>query len=233
MMPRHAIATVWTAVLAAAAMLAACTPFEPSLPSTPFRCGSADPQCPDGYVCKGEVCTNADTTTPPPTATCSMTFAGALASWDFTGEPGTQTSTAAGSNAPGVIATSVTRSSTLMSATGTNSINATSWPTASQRDLTAYYTLSITAPSGCTLDVSSLAIDAKSSNTGPMTAAVATNDDDFTTTASVSTTEPSTPALSIAGGSASLEIRIYGFDASATTGTLRVQNTLAITGTIE
>jgi hypothetical protein len=33
------------------ASAAACTPYDPTLPATPFSCGSGDPQCPDGYTC--------------------------------------------------------------------------------------------------------------------------------------------------------------------------------------
>jgi hypothetical protein len=32
----------------------ACSPYEPSLPGTPFLCGDQEPRCPDGYVCVGE-----------------------------------------------------------------------------------------------------------------------------------------------------------------------------------
>jgi hypothetical protein len=31
--------------------LAACSPYDPSLPSTPFLCGDQAPRCPDGYTC--------------------------------------------------------------------------------------------------------------------------------------------------------------------------------------
>jgi len=40
------------------------------------------------------------------------------------------------------------------------------------------------------------------------------------------------PALS-ANATTALEVRIYGFAASATTGTMRVQNTLSITGSLQ
>lgn len=31
--------------------LAACSPYDPSLPSKPFLCGDQAPRCPDGYTC--------------------------------------------------------------------------------------------------------------------------------------------------------------------------------------
>lgn len=31
--------------------LAACSPYDPSLPPAPFLCGDQEPRCPDGYTC--------------------------------------------------------------------------------------------------------------------------------------------------------------------------------------
>jgi hypothetical protein len=39
---------VWLGLLVA---LAACSPYDPSLPRTPFLCGDQEPRCPDGYAC--------------------------------------------------------------------------------------------------------------------------------------------------------------------------------------
>src|SRR5688572_12730478 len=33
------------------AFAAGCNPYNPELSDEPFRCGTSDPQCPDGYVC--------------------------------------------------------------------------------------------------------------------------------------------------------------------------------------
>jgi hypothetical protein len=38
-------------LLSAAALFAACNPYNPDLGDTPFRCGTSDPVCPDGYRC--------------------------------------------------------------------------------------------------------------------------------------------------------------------------------------
>ncbi len=53
-----------TTLLACAAALAAaaCSPYDPELGDTPFRCGTSDPVCPDGYAC--------DTTAGGPTGVC-------------------------------------------------------------------------------------------------------------------------------------------------------------------
>lgn len=31
--------------------LAACSPYDPSLPATPFFCAADEPRCPDGFTC--------------------------------------------------------------------------------------------------------------------------------------------------------------------------------------
>jgi len=40
--------------LAGGAFLAACSPYDPNLGPTPFRCGMSDPKCPDGYACNAQ-----------------------------------------------------------------------------------------------------------------------------------------------------------------------------------
>lgn len=37
----------------AAASLAACSPYDPDLGQHPFKCGTDEPRCPDGYACTG------------------------------------------------------------------------------------------------------------------------------------------------------------------------------------
>lgn len=45
----------------ALAGLAACNPYDPDLGPQPFKCGSDDPRCPDGYECVSDVCVPPDT----------------------------------------------------------------------------------------------------------------------------------------------------------------------------
>ena len=162
-----------------------------------------------------------------------MTFSGTLASWDFTGQPGSQVSTAATSTAPGMTASVVSRSAALMASSGTNSINSNNWPTAAQLDTTRYYTLAVTPAAGCMLSLTSMAVDASASATGPTAVAVATSADAFAQTVSLSTTNPSKPTLSVSKAGGAVELRIYGYSASATAGTLRLQNTLSLIGASE
>jgi len=159
-------------------------------------------------------------------------FSGVLATWSFTGDAGSQASTPATSTAQGVTAGDVQRATTLTAVSGANSINSSNWPPAAQRDDTKYYALTITPPNGCMLDLASAAVDAHSSSTGPTKASIATSADSFGPGQTVSTTAASTPALTVTNQSATLAIRIYGWTASAAGGTMRLQNTLTLTGSL-
>ena len=161
---------------------------------------------------------------------CAMQFTGVLATWDFTGQPGDQASTPVSATAPGGVAGDITRAPGLVAMTGAGSINSNSWPTAATLDPSAYYTISLTPPSGCTLSLTAASIDAKASGTGPKSCAVATSDDNFMQTATCSTSTPSVPVLSVSGANGAVEVRIYGYAATGSAGTLRVENTLSLSG---
>jgi hypothetical protein len=165
-----------------------------------------------------------------PTGACS--FSGIVATWSFSGDAGSQTSTAAASRAQGFTAGDVRRASSLTATAGADSINSSNWSTAGSRDTSKYYTLTITPPSGCALDLASAAIDAKSSSTGPSKAVIATSVDSYAATQTVSTSAASTPSLTVTGQTAAVEVRIYGWSASGTAGTMRLQNTLTLTGSL-
>jgi len=47
-------AAMWLLLLGLLAAAQGCSPYEPSLPGTPFLCGDQEPACPEGYVCVGE-----------------------------------------------------------------------------------------------------------------------------------------------------------------------------------
>jgi hypothetical protein len=170
-----------------------------------------------------------DTSSLPEGSSCSSM--GTLVTYDFTGQPGNQTSTAATSSMAGITAGAVSRASTITAVAAANSIDGSNWSTAGL-DTTRYYTFTLT-PISCALDITSLSIDTKSSGTGPTSAAVATSDDNFTAT---STFTPAgtlaTVPLSVTGSTMPVEIRIYGFDASGTAGTFRIENTLTAVGSL-
>ena len=159
-------------------------------------------------------------------------FSGVLASYSFAAQAGSQATTPAATTAPGLTAGGIARSASVAVASGAGSMNASTWPMTAQLDPAAYYTLAIMPPAGCTLAVTALAIDAKSSGTGPASAAVATSADGFVQTSPVSTAVPSTPTVSVTGAT-TLEIRVYGFAATTSSGTMRLQNQLSITGSMQ
>ena len=138
----------------------------------------------------------------------------------------------AASTATGVTAGTLTRAAALTAQSGAGSINGSNWPTAAALDTTKYFAFTLTAPTGCSgMTLTSIAIDLKASGTGPANGAIATSKDTFATTTPVGTSAPSTPTVS-ATATGQLEIRVYGYAAGGTGGTLRVQNTLTVNGTI-
>jgi hypothetical protein len=161
-----------------------------------------------------------------------MPFSGVLATWNLATQPGNETSAQSTTTAPGITSALLGRAVGLTAAAGTGSINSTGWATTAQADTTKFYTFVMTPPGGCSITVTTLAIDALASGTGPASASVATSADAFAHTTSISTTAPSQPAVT-ATLPGMIEVRVYGFAASATTGTLRIQNTLTVSGTLQ
>lgn len=215
--------------------LASCASYSPDLGSEPFACGSSAPLCPDGYDCTNNVCTNgagSGSGSGSDTTTCSMRFTGVLASWSMTAQTGSEVSVPAMTNAPGITAGPLSRAAALTATSGTGSINSSGWPSTAVLDPTKYYSVTLTPPAGCKLAVMSLATDVASSATGPMNASVASSADNYAASAIVPTTVTGTPAL-VVSSTTMVEFRIFGFNATATTGTMRVQNTLAITGALQ
>jgi hypothetical protein len=168
----------------------------------------------------------------PPPSGCAQAFTGVLATWSLTGQAGNQASTAAASSATGVTAGVLTRSAVLTAFSGANSINASGWPTASAPEASKYFTVTITPPAGCNLALSSSAIDVAHSSTGPAMGTIATSADNFAQQLAVSTSTASMPSLVVSSFTAQLEIRIYGYFASSTSGTMRIQNTFSLTGSL-
>ncbi len=236
-------------LLLAALGFTACA-YSPELGGLPFACGPADPQCPDGYACVSGVCTDgtdvgSGTGSGSGSGTgsgsgmgsgsgsgTSCAFTGVLASWDFTGESGDQTSTAAKTTATGVTALAVTRASGLTPQSAQNSMSSSGWPTGSAIDKTKYYTVAITPPSGCTIALSQATVSMASSGTGPAKAAIGTSADAFAATTALSVNGTAMPNVT-ASSSVQLEVRVFGYNASAANGTMRLQTTLSISGSIQ
>jgi hypothetical protein len=158
-------------------------------------------------------------------------FTGDLATWELSSQPGSEVQVVASTMGPGVVASALSRSAAITAASGSGSINSTNWPSQAQPDPTKYYKLTIAPPSGCTITLTGLAIDLKASSSGPAAASIATSVDAFVAMTSASTAVPSTPSLTATSGN-TIELRIYGFSATTTGGTLRVQNALVVHGSM-
>ncbi len=172
------------------------------------------------------------------TSTCSQPMAsGVLATWAFAGQAGNQATTAAASMAPGSTAGDIGRSSDLVAASGADSINASGWPTAATLDTTkGYFTFTITPPTDCSVSLTQASVQAKESGTGPSTVVAATSADAFAQTSALTVTtvdSTSTPTLSVNDATGSVEVRIFGYGAGSTSGTLRIVGTLTLTGSFQ
>ncbi len=64
-------------------------------------------------------------------------------------------------------------------------------------------------------------------------ASVATSDDNFGATTSVAVGATATPALAVSGSTGAVEVRLYGYAASSTSGTLRIATTLTVSGSLK
>jgi hypothetical protein len=168
---------------------------------------------------------------------CADATTGVLATWAFAGATGNQASQPAASMATGVTAGELTRSSDLVAESGADSINSSAWPTAATLDVTqGYYTASLTPPAGCTLSLTSASITGRASGSGPANAVVGTSADTFaaTTAITVSATDTtSTPALAVSDAAAVIEVRIFGYAATSSSGTFRLDGTLTLSGSLQ
>jgi hypothetical protein len=199
-------------------------------------CGCATAgQSPGDAPHHGDDAAGVDSSRDAPPGSCANPTTGTIATWSFIGEPGSQLMTAAVASmtAAGVTAGPVSRSAGLVVASGVGSINSSNWALGSALDVSKYYTFSVMPQSGCTLALSSLAIDTKSSGTGPTLAAVATSTDSFGQTSPVTTNSAGTSNLLVSGATGMVELRVFGYGASGSGGTMRIQNTLTLTGSLQ
>jgi hypothetical protein len=167
-----------------------------------------------------------------PAGSCATPSSGVLAAWDLSAAPGNQASSSATMMVTGITAGPIARSSGITATAAAMSINSNNWPQSAAIDTTKYYTFTIQPASGCQLDLTTLAIDGLSSGTGPNTAEVATSVDTFTAMKAVAVSTPSTPTLGVTNATTQIELRVYGFGATASAGTFRIQHTLTISGSL-
>jgi hypothetical protein len=159
-------------------------------------------------------------------------FSGALVTFDLSAQTGSEASAAPTSSAAGVTGGVLSRASGLTAVSGAGSINASGWPTASSADQALYYAFSVTPAAGCTVALTSLALDLKASSSGPANASVGTSADAYASLSTpVAGNSTGTVTLS-ASAAAPITVHVFGYGATSTGGTLRIQNTMTLSGTI-
>lgn len=191
----------------------------PDAPTMPDAPTTPDAPPPDGSVL------------PPDGSTGSCSYSGVLATWSFSGQTGSEASVT-GTGMASVTAGALSRASGLTAASGSGSINSSNWPTSATLDTTKYYTLTLAPPSGCALALTSMSVTTQASGTGPASAKVGTSADNFAQTSTVSINSQSSPTLSVSGATGQVELRIYGYAATSTSGTLRLTTTLTVSGSL-
>ena len=187
--------------------------------------GSPDTNLPDANL--------PDTNAIDTGSTCAAHgYTGVLVSFDLSSQTGSEASVPATPVAPGVTGVALTRSAAILPVSGSGSINGSNWAAGPSADATRYYTFGINAGAGCTVTLTGLTIDTVASTQGPKTVDVATSADAFAThTAASAGTSASTKTLA-ATASSPIEVRVYGYAAGATAGTLRIQNMMTLSGTL-
>ena len=167
-------------------------------------------------------------------STCAWSgYAGALATFAFDGDPGSEASVAGVAATGGVTSSALSRSLALTPTKASGSLSASHWGTGESADAGRYFTFTITPASGCTLSLDAVRVGLRASTTGPKAVDIATSADGFAAhTASVPGTSEPTASLT-ATSSGAIEIRIYGYQASSSAGTLRIVDTVTLSGEIQ
>ena len=159
-------------------------------------------------------------------------FSGELVRFDLATASGAQADLAPASTATTLGATVLRRGGVTTVSTN-QAMNASDWPTGAV-DLGKHFTFTVTPPAGCVLTVTSLSVDLKASSTGPKAAAVGSSVDGFGARVSVPITSAQVvvPLPGILHVASALELRVFGSAADASSGTLRLEGTLSVTGTV-
>jgi hypothetical protein len=160
-------------------------------------------------------------------------FSGALVTFDLTSETGSEASVSATTTAAGITGGVLARAAGLSAVSGAGSINSSGWSTATMADKTLYYTFSVTPAAGCTVALASLAIQTAASGTGPAHFDVGTSVDNYTALSTAyAGTSMDTVTLS-ASAAGAITVHVFGYGATSSAGTMRIESTLSLTGSIE
>lgn len=172
-----------------------------------------------------------------------------LASWDFAGNTGSETTVTAGSYATGISSTLpsglISRGTDLTASNNGNRFNATSWSTSATADLSGndYMFFTIDPDLGYSMTLTSIDFNWQKSNTGPSDLVFTSSLDGHTSVIGTAFTGLSNsntglslalPSASFSGLTSAVTFRVYGYNASSTAGSGGFEgsgNDLSIQGT--
>jgi hypothetical protein len=166
--------------------------------------------------------------------------------YDFSGEPGNQSSTAGTSNTLSLAASAITRGSGLTATSGMNSINSSGWTTGASIDANDYYEFTLTPTAGFTFNVDTISLRERRSGTGILTFTIRSSLDSYATDIITPVGVPDnagsrdhTFTLGTAFDNllSAVTFRIYGYAAEGAGGTWRLEDNpatgaMTITGEI-
>ena len=156
----------------------------------------------------------------------------ALLTFDLSSLSGITTSVMPTTTVAGVTGGALSRSAALTAVSASGGFNSSGWGSGSSADATKYDTFTVIPAAGCTVMLSSVALDVSASGSGPTNGDVATSANAFATH-STAFAGTSTPTVTLtASGTGAVEVRIYGYGATSSGGTMRIQNTLTLTGSV-
>lgn len=160
-----------------------------------------------------------------------------LGGWDVTNTPGNQVSMSATYVASGVSSGFVIRGAGLTATSATNSFVSSAWANgggatiANAISSNDYFSVSLTASSGYTLDITNVIFNLNRSGTGPTNFTLRSSADSYASDLATLTRTTTTAALWDSGalstltGLSTIEFRIYGYNAGASGGTARIAET--------
>ena len=165
---------------------------------------------------------------------------GTLGNFATTGLSGVSVSIAASNVAPNATFSNLTRGSGLTATSVTNAFNSSGWTTAASPDANDYYEFTITPHTAHQFSASELRIGLQRSSTGPPNVVLRTSLDAFTSNIGPIITPPIAPVAvatfvfdltGVAGlqnSSTPVTLRLYGYGASSSAGTLRIERVTTV-----
>jgi hypothetical protein len=165
--------------------------------------------------------------------TSLLTLPAIQVTYSFTGAAGNEVSLGPDAQPAGMSAGNVSRGSGLTASAAANAFSSSAWTSSANRDLTDYYTVSLSPQAGFLMTVTRLELDERRSLTGIRSWSLYSSLDGFTSALGTFAVPDDdltrvNQGVNLGGVFANLtapvEFRIYGFQSEATGGTWRIDN---------